>query len=621
VEGLQGRAGTPEFLDENHVVATAKHFIADGGTFEGDDQGDVRISEHELIDIHAPGYVSSLEAGAQTVMASFSSWNGKKVHADRYLLTDVLKDRMGFEGLVVSDWNAHGQLPGCTYENCPGTINAGIDLVMVTADWKALLENTLKQVRAGEIPMARLDDAVRRILTVKLRAGLFENKPSQNINAKQNDIIGKTQHRELARQAVRESIVLLKNKNNLLPLDPRKTYLVAGDGADNLGKQAGGWSINWQGSLDNTDFPGATSIYEGIRQTVAATGGKAVLSVDGIYKERPDAAIIVFGENPYAEWLGDLATLEFEPRYKNSLALLKKFSEQGIPTVSLFISGRPLWVNPEINASDVFVAVWLPGSEGAGVADVIFADADGAPRFDFKGRLSFSWPKLPLQGVLNPHHPDYDPLFPLGYGLNYASQPVDYIVLPVDVVGVDSGELKELPLYVGRPLTPWVVVIKNHERGQTLSGAFAELPKGDVAVITSDKDLQEDALTFRWRDAKSASLSIEEGKALDISEYLSKGALTFDLKINTPPTGDFSVVMKCGQDCERRVKLNKNLLISAGAEPVWQSVTLKLSCFSIGGMGDVSIPFMFAATGTGDVSVANIILVRVTSEETLNVDC
>ena len=314
VEGLQGQVNSPAFLQEQHVVATAKHFLADGGTFGGDDQGDARISEQELIDIHNPGYPAALSAGVQSVMASFSAWNGEKMHGNQYLLTDVLKNRMGFDGFVVGDWNGHGQVPGCTNDSCAQAINAGVDLVMVPYDWKPMYENTLAQVKSGEISAARLDDAVRRILRVKVRAGLFDKKPSERELAGSENIIGHPEHRAIARQAVRESLVLLKNHNRVLPIKPQQTVLVAGDGADNIGKQSGGWSVSWHGPGNtNASFPGATSIYAGIKTAVENAGGNAVLSADGSYTTKPDVAIVVFGEDPYAEGQGDLGPLEFEP--------------------------------------------------------------------------------------------------------------------------------------------------------------------------------------------------------------------------------------------------------------------------------------------------------------------
>lgn len=421
VEGLQGTPGSESFLDESHVIATAKHFIGDGGTFGGKDQGDTRVGEQELRDVHGAGYVAAIEAGVQTVMASYSSWHGFKVHGHKGLLTDVLKRRMGFDGFVIGDYNGHGQIPGCSNDNCAAAFNAGVDMFMVPEDWKGLYHNTLAQVRSGEIPGARLDDAVRRVLRIKLRAGLFERgKPSHRRLGGKMELLGAPAHRAVARQAVRESLVLLKNDGGLLPLRRDLTVLVAGDGADDIGKQCGGWTITWQGTGNsNDDFPGATSIWAGIRDAVEAGGGRAILSPDGRTDTPPDVAVVVFGEDPYAEFEGDRDSVEFRRDEGSDLALLERLRAAGIPVVSIFLSGRPLWVHREMDASDAFVAAWLPGTEGGGIADVIFRGADGGVQHDFLGRLSFSWPRSTGQTRVNRNDDDYDPLFPYGFGLTY----------------------------------------------------------------------------------------------------------------------------------------------------------------------------------------------------------
>ncbi len=440
ITGLQGSLGSPDFLRSSHVVATAKHFIGDGGTDQGIDQGDNLSTEQQLLDVHAQGYLSALEAGVQTVMASFNSWQGTKVHGSRYLLTEVLKGRLGFDGFVIGDWNGHAQVPGCSNESCPTAINAGVDMIMVPEDWKAFIANTLQQVRSGEIEQTRVDDAVRRILRVKMRAGLFtKGRPSSRPLAGDASLVGGAAHRGLAREAVRQSLVLLKNGEGLLPLPRNLNVLVAGDGADNISKQSGGWSITWQGTeTANEDFPGATSIFAGIREAVAAGGGSATLSVDGSFEQRPDAAIVVFGEDPYAEYEGDLESLDFSATDGLNLELLRRLKEQGIPIVSVFLSGRPLWVNPELNVSTAFVAAWLPGTEGGGVADLLFRDNEGQVNFDFTGRLSYSWPRDPYESNPNRSDPDYEPLFPYGFGLTYA------------VVDTLPDDLPELP--AGRPM-------------------------------------------------------------------------------------------------------------------------------------------------------------------------
>jgi beta-glucosidase len=429
VSGLQGAAGTQGFLAAGTVVATAKHFIGDGGTAGGVDQGDTQVLEEELRDVHGPGYVAALEAGVQTVMVSFSSWQGRKMHGFGELIEGVLKQRMGFDGLVVGDWNGHGQLPGCTNRSCPEAFNAGVDLFMVPyrSDWVALYANLLAQVGSGEIDPARLDDAVRRILRVKMRAGLFDRgRPSQRPYAGALEHFGSQEHRAVARQAVRESLVLLKNHDQLLPLSRRQRVLVAGDGADDVAKQCGGWTYTWQGTgTSNADFPGATSIWEGVRTVVEAGGGSAELSPDGSYSEVPDVAIVVYGENPYAEMVGDRSDLDYGRSRPQDLALLRDLGAAGVPVVSVFLSGRPMWTTPEINASDAFVAAWLPGTEGLGVAEVLFRDTHGAIAHNFRGKLPFSWPRL-ADRVVNLGDEVYDPLYVYGYGLRYPVDTADY---------------------------------------------------------------------------------------------------------------------------------------------------------------------------------------------------
>jgi len=450
VQGLQGTGGTPTFLDGNHVIATAKHYIGDGGTNHGIDRGNNEVSEQELFTVHGQGYSSALEAGAQTVMASYNSWQGVKMHGQRHLLTEVLKDRMGFDGIVVSDWDGVDEVQGCAKDRCAQAINAGIDMIMVPDLWKAFLQNTVSQVQAGDIPMARIDDAVTRILRVKLRAGLFEKgRPSSRPLANQVAQVGAADDRAVAREAVRKSVVLLKNDKCLLPLSPKAKVLVAGDGANDIGKQSGGWTISWQGTGNsNADFPGATSIYDGITAAVAAAGGKATFSVDGSFQTKPDVAVVVFGESPYAEWHGDIKSLEYrgpvgdgqvvdmnrpapevspvfdEPDYESApvtqpaapvadLALLKRLKDSGIPVVAVFLTGRVRGVTPEIEASDAFAVAWLPGTEGGGIADVLFRKRNGAVGFPISGKLSYAWPRGGTGGA---------PLFPYGYGLGGCNQ-------------------------------------------------------------------------------------------------------------------------------------------------------------------------------------------------------
>jgi beta-glucosidase len=424
VLGLQGEPGTARFLDAGHVLATPKHFLGDGGT-GGHDQGDNEASERELRDVDGAGYLAALAAGAQTVMVSYSSWHGVHMHGNQALLTEVLKGRLGFDGLVLGDWNGHAQLPGCTPDSCAAAIAAGLDMLMAPDGWRALHGNTLAQLAAGQLPAARVDDAVRRVLRVKLRARLErEGRPSARPYAGHFALLGAPAHRALARQAVRESLVLLKNQQHLLPLSPHAHVLVAGDGADNIAKQSGGWTITWQDPEPNEDFPHGQSIYAGIARSVRAGGGRAELSVTGQFSTRPDVAIVVFGENPYAEGAGDVPTLEYSPGDKRDLALLRRLRSAGVPVVAVLLSGRPLWVNAELNAADSFVAAWLPGPEGGGVADVLFRGADDRVRYDFRGKLPCDWPRS-----ASPPAAGAPPLFRFGYGLTLE----------------DGGELPALP--------------------------------------------------------------------------------------------------------------------------------------------------------------------------------
>jgi beta-glucosidase len=437
VEGLQGRLESGRALAPGRIAATAKHFLADGGTANGTDQGDAKVSEKELIELHAPGYPLAIDAGVLTVMASYSSWNGLKNHGNPSLLTGVLKGRMGFEGFLIGDWNGHEQVQGCTDVSCPQAFNAGLDMFMAPDSWKGLYANTLAQARSGEIPMARLDDAVRRILRVKVKARLFEaDRPMDG----QLDRLGAPEHRALAREAVRKSLVLLKNNGNILPLKASAHVLVAGDGADNIGKQSGGWSITWQATdTKNADFPNGQSIHAGLAEALSAAGGKAELSPDGSFTTRPEAAIVVFGEQPYAEGKGDIPTLEYQPGTKTDLATLRKLKAARIPVVAVFHSGRPLWTNPELNAADAFVAAWLPGTEGGGVADVLLRKPNGEVNHDFTGKLSSSWPKTAAGAPLNLGDKGYDPLFAYGYGLTYA----DMVEVPVLPEGSDAPISKQ----------------------------------------------------------------------------------------------------------------------------------------------------------------------------------
>jgi beta-glucosidase len=426
------------------IITTAKHYIADGGSTQGIDQGNVLASEAQLMNLHAQGYFTALAAGAQAVMVGFFSWQDQgKQAGNQHLITDILKHKIGFDGLVVSDWNAIGQVAGCTNDHCPQAINAGIDLFMVPQDWRTFIPNTIADVQAGRIPMSRIDDSVTRILRVKLRAGLFE-APRPSARPFASDPANLVD-RPLARRAVRESLVLLKNNGGVLPLRADRKILVVGKNADSLQNQTGGWSLLWQGgpwlfgpndANLNSDFPSGETILAGIRDKVGAASVTYSIDAAGIDVRQFDAVIAVIGETPYAENFGDIATalgnrnsddaslrtLELGHRMPEDRAVLEAVTGHGVPVVTVLVSGRALYANAELNRSDAFVAAWLPGTEGGGVADVLFRNRNGSIASDFQGKLPVSWPRSACQTPLNAGDPGYNPQFAFGYGLTYRSR-------------------------------------------------------------------------------------------------------------------------------------------------------------------------------------------------------
>jgi beta-glucosidase len=584
VEGVQGVEGSEGFLGDGRIVATVKHFLGDGGTLDGRDQGETRPSETELRDIHGAGYFAAIEAGVQTVMASFSSWGGEKLHGRGDLLTGVLKERMGFDGFVVGDWNGHGQVTGCTNDNCPKSYNAGVDMIMVPQDWRALYTNTLEQAKTGVIPPGRLDEAVRRILRVKLRAGLFEEvRPSERAYAKRQDVLGSPEHRAVAREAVRKSLVLLKNQGKLLPLAPSQRILVAGDAADDIGRQAGGWTLSWQGN-DNTndDFPNGASIWDAVSAAVTAAGGKPVLSLDGAYDAKPDVAIVVFGETPYAEFQGDRSTVAFSPSDRKHVALLRRLRESGVPTVSIFLTGRPLWVNEEINASSAFVVAWLPGSQGAGVTDVLFRATDGSTPYDFTGRLSFSWPADATQAVLNAHDPNAKPLFKLGYGLSYADNG-DLAALSEDPgLDLSAADARTVFMVAGAPLRPWRIALEE-AGGESVTAETdtASSKRGWLALQPASWGANEPASALTWSGAGEASAAITAFQPNDLSRE-SNGAMALVASIRLDRKPGKPVRLGIGGDSGSG-STNLSAQLANAAPGQTTLVRVRLSCLAAAG--------------------------------------
>ncbi|WP_076419347.1 exo 1,3/1,4-beta-D-glucan glucohydrolase [Colwellia sp. UCD-KL20] len=624
VKGLQGHADK-DFLGDTRVISTVKHFLGDGGTVGGDDQGDNIDSEEELFKLHAQGYIGGLAAGSQSVMASFNSWHGKKNHGSKYLLNDVLKEKMGFDGFVVGDWNGHGQVKGCSNESCAQAVNAGLDIFMVpTSAWKPLLENTIAQVKAGEILASRIDDAVSRILRVKLRAGLFDKpSPANRTLSGRTELIGAKEHRAVARDAVRQSLVLLKNKKNILPLSPKQHILVAGDGANNITKQSGGWTVTWQGTQNtNAEFPGGTSIYQGIAEQVKAAGGTTTLSIDGKYSQKPDVAVVVFGEDPYAEGHGDRANVEFQLGEKQDLALLKSFKSKGIPVVALFISGRPMWVNAEINASDAFVAVWLPGSEGQGVADVILKSADDNIQYDFTGKLSFSWPKLPNQTAINRHDAIYDPLLPYGFGLNYGEKNVLADDLN-ETFEWNTSETIVREIYTGAMHKPWLLWLLSGNKQIEVNANSHKLQ--GLKYRTIDRIVQEDAMQIELDGTQQSGIMIASKSSFreDFRPDLAQGsALKFMVKTTGRITQALTLSMECEGEDSCGASLDIKDTLNQLTPDTWETVSIDLTCFSKAGMkmGDLVVPFKLMPQSKVSLGLANIRIEPV-NDDKLTIDC
>jgi beta-glucosidase len=625
VRGLQGKPEDgADLFSQKHVIATAKHFLGDGGTEMGKDQGDNLSTEEELITIHAQGYFTALEAGAQTVMASFSSWQGMKMHGHKYLLTDILKGKFGFDGFVIGDWNGHGQLPDCSNTHCPAAINAGVDMIMVPYDWKPFIANTIADVTAGAIPMARVDDAVTRILRVKMRAGLLGPKttkgsPATRPLAGMQSVLGSAAHRAVAREAARKSLVLLKNKGGALPLAKSADVIVAGKGADNIGLQSGGWTLTWQGTGNtNADLPGATSIYAGISAALAGGGGSAVLSPDGnAAAPGLDAAIVVIGETPYAEGQGDITktmTLEHALLHPEDLTVIENIRTKapGVPIITVLLSGRPLYVNKELNRSDAFVAAWLPGSEGAGVADVLFGD------HDFTGKLAFSWPAADCQTLVNKGDNE-TPLFAYGFGLTLGAADTLGDNLPEVSKGKGCGVMDpgmgttNLPLEMfmgGAEKGGYVLRIGGPSNwGGVPVGDAATLPGGEVNVTTVDGKLQGSAKKVDWTATGQIYSQVAAGApGTDLSPYAnSETSIVFRVRVDSPPQGGLvTLSAHCVYPCFGDVPFGSTL--SSIADGQWHEVSVPLKCVLDKGLDitNVNTPFLLYSETPMTLSLEDI---------------
>ncbi|HEU5072232.1 MAG TPA: glycoside hydrolase family 3 N-terminal domain-containing protein [Verrucomicrobiae bacterium] len=406
--GFQGKVLS---ADPSSVLACAKHFLGDGGTVNGDDQGNTICDEAMLRRVHLPPYRAAIAAGVGSIMVSYNSWNGEKLHGQKHLLTDVLKGELGFRGFLVSDWAAIDQIETNNYKHCiERSINAGLDMIMIPNgpgkknSYVEFITDLKELVAEGKVPLSRIDDAVLRILRIKYEMGLFD---STAVDPALRASIGSPEHRAIARQCVRESLVVLKNEKHTLPLaKDLKHLVVAGSAADDLGVQCGGWTVDWQGRHGNVTH-GGTTILAAIRNRVSPET-KVTFSPDASDVQDADAVIAVIGEPPYAEGNGDRAGLYLSA---DNVALIAKAKAGGAPVVTLLLSGRPLILGPALENSRAFIAAWLPGTEGQGVADVLFGD------FKPTGKLPRLWPAS--NAHLRSDDPDTKPLFQRGYGLTW----------------------------------------------------------------------------------------------------------------------------------------------------------------------------------------------------------
>jgi beta-glucosidase len=663
VEGLQGNAET--LTSEQKVISNVKHWVGDGGTENGIDRGVNRYSEDLLRNIHAMGYFSGLNAGAQVVMSSFNSWaepanydhtpeysvNGDmsyngKIHGSRYLITDILKQQMGFDGIVVTDWHGHSEVSKCGDGNATYAINAGNDVLMVPVreHWIAVYQQTLADIESGLIPMSRIDDAVTRILRVKMRAGLWHKPcPSKRLLGGNSALVGADRHRAVAREAVRKSLVLLKNNHHLLPLANTTKLLLTGSAADNIQKQCGGWNLTWQGD-ENTreDFPGSYTLKDAL---VTELGQQNILfdpeltsdldAVDAVI----DVAIVAFGEDPYSEMMGDIKewqTLEYaslKRSYRKDAAKIARLQKKGIKVIAVFFSGRPLYLNEEISRSDAFVAAFLPGTEGLGITDVIIGDEHANPRYDFSGRLSFSWPNKKHSAIVNRtpvHIPDYRrpeteqapdgehaPLFPYGYGLSYQdNSPQELNNLPLDSSS-NGSENTVTELYgVRATIGDYLLSARNlttHEQFEVSRNNPVKTAWLDT--IPYNYQLQQDAIEIEFKGTECALyLHTGDNEADDLSFYLdNQGVISLMVKVIQAPdelvklSADIDYIAENGSpDTAAAMDITQQL--QSVPPGTWSEICVSLTELEQTGVGCrvTDTPFVLYTSGRLHMVIGNI---------------
>ncbi|WP_157977534.1 glycoside hydrolase family 3 protein [Streptomyces triticisoli] len=665
VEGLQG--DVEALRADGKVLATLKHWIADGGTENGGDRGTARCSEDVLRNIHAQGFLAGIEAGAQSVMVSFSSWENPanydhtpgrslpynhKVHGSRCLITDVLKDALGFDGIVISDWDAHAEVAGCSAGDAGYAVNAGLDVLMIAGreDWQSVYRTTVRYVRDGVIPMARIDDAVTRILRVKMRAGLWDKpRPRDRVlTGSGAEVVGCAEHRSLSREAARKSLVLLKNSTGLLPLPRTARVLVTGSAADDLSKQCGGWTLTWQGDdVDRADLPDGTTLADAVRLVVGSERCVVDPALEHADPADFDVALVAFGEDSYAEMRGtlkpwrSLGYADLKLSYARDLDVLRRLDTAGLPAVSVFLTGRPLYCTEEINLSDAFVVAWLPGPHAQGMTDVLFAAEPGSPAYDFQGRLPSSWPRTRDSAAVNripPHLPDYQvpaeetvpegrhtPLFAVGHGLSLRDAAPATGPLPLDeppaappppavdgplrvldaagtpyrlrVGGHNTWSRKEVPL-----TGPMRCLIVHSDPVPAPSGADGA-PDGNTPETGGGTGLR---LRFQGHPAFVYAES-PTGVPADLRGYLDAGAhVRFLARVIEPPSS--ALFLACHDDYPAQPGVDLAPLLRQAPPERWTVVSVPLAELDAAGMDlrHVDVPFMMYTEGTALLEVADI---------------
>ena len=613
LQGLQGTPDQDDFLGDKRVLATAKHFVGDGGTQFGIDKGDTIGTLGDIKKVHAYPYHAAIDNEVQTVMASFSSVNGEKMHGAKGLLTDLLRDDMGFDGFVIGDWNGHGEIPGCTATDCPDALLAGVDMYMAPDSWKGIYETLLAQVKNGTVPMARLDEAVTRILTVKIRAGLFDAGLPSKRAAVNRAALGQAEHQEVGREAVRKSLVMLKNNDGLLPFDPRGHIAVVGAAARSMSQQTGGWTLSWQGDDNaNDEFETGETIYDGLETAITKAGGKISFAATAAQlRGTPDLVIYVFGETPYAEFKGDMSDVVFEFDDGPALAELTALQNKGLPVVSVFLTGRPLWVNPHINRSDAFIVGWLPGTQGGGIADVLAADANGQAVYDVTGKLSFSWPsdgrgepidKSSTGGVQ----------FPFGFGLGYGDA-VKTASLSEDAgISAPNGNFDGVLMARGETQAPFGFFMGDSSNWKTPSKPFLSASLGKVLTSRGiDYLAQEDARQISWRGDGRGLISLQTQRQIDLTA-LGKAAaldLVMHFRLDGKPTAAVLLAMGCGDNCSAQLDITQ--MLKAGGTGKWHKLAVPLSCFTQKGLNAsaVNAPVLLETNGAMRLSLTRIELV------------